>query len=312
MPLTLQDGREYTLIMSPERLPLHLREIPGLCTREVTEWHGIPLRALYFVEITLPPNQATVSSRKGPVILLPGSWDPRQGEYSDNLIRSLLVDAGAPAVMEGHYRHDGQDGYVEPAGLVEDLASIYLARESPPTVIALCFACLFAMEALLVARNQDPAPPIAGVLLIGQGVPGFLNAIGRTALRSHINMKVGAEARHLIYTGHSHTAGNNARGEAYARASRLVAAMTEADPATPIQPFPVPVDALYFRLDVSSGRGRALVRQVFGITTKNPLIPGYHRSLRRRSPADPMIVQFYLRSQAHSREDTSATTGSGE
>jgi len=290
--------------MAPERLPLHHREIPGIVSRTVTTWRGKPLRGLYFVESTLAGVATSGDSPKGPALLLPGSWDPREGEYSDNLIRNLLQASGAPAVLEGHYRFDDQDGYVEPAALVDDLTSIYLDHEDPPTVVGLCFSCPFVLEALLKACEQEPTPPVAGVLVIGLGVPGFLNAVGRTALHSHINMKVGAEARHLKYTGHAHTAGNNARGESWIRDSRLTRAMRAVDQDAPIQPFPVPVDALYFRLDVATRQARQLTRHVFGITGKRPAIPGYHRSLRRRSPADAMIAAFYEETQGMSRPNS--------
>ena len=283
-------------MMFQQRPPRHVRKIAGIRSREVAGWRDIPLNALYFVEHTLPGG-AGRDPRRGPALLLPGSWDPIQGEYSDNLIRSLLFETGAPAVLEAHYRHGGQHGYVAPAALVEDLAAIYLDPDSPPTVVGLCFACPFVLEALLVARERCPAPPVAGVLVIGYGLPGFLNTVGRTALWSHINMKVGAEARHCSYTGHTHVAGNNARGVAWTRGSRLLAAMEQAAKETSQTPFPVTVDSLYFRLDISTRQARALTRQLFGIDGERDAIPGYHRSLRRRSPADQMIAAFYERTQ---------------
>lgn len=282
--------------MRPPRPALHSRTLPGICSREVTTWRGAPLRGIYFVENTLPEDLRAATDR-GPVLLVPGSWDPKQGEFSDNLIRALLQESGAPSVLELHYRYDGEDGYVDPGALVDDLVNIYLDREAPPTVVGLCFSCPFLLEALLIARERDPSPPVAGVLAIGLGVPGFLNAIGRTALRSHIHMKVGAEARHLSYTGHPHVAGNNARGEAWISQSRLKAAMLALDPEGPVLPFPVPVETLYFQLDVSTRTGRALVRRLFGIVETGASLPGYHRSLRRRSPADARIMEFYGRTQ---------------
>ena len=277
--------------------PLHSRNIQGICSREETTWRGAPLHGLYFVESTLPDGPKEGAHPMGPIILVPGSWDPRQGEYSDNLICTLLRECGATVVLEVHFRYQYQDGYFEPDAFVDDLVVIYSELEALPTVVGLCFACPFVLEALLMACEKDLSPGVAGVLVIGNGVPGFLNRLGLVTLRSLTNKLMAAGTRHLLYNGHPHTQGNNVRGEAWLKNSRLVAAMSKADPTGPVKPFPVPVETLYFQLDISTRQARALTRRVFGVPESSERIPGHHRALRRRSPADAVIARFYEKTQ---------------
>lgn len=291
-----------------ERTPLHARSLPGVVSEEAPTWRGMPMRGLYFVESRLAEG-ARPDTGRGPAVLLPGSWDPHQGEYSNAVLRSLLEEAGAPSVFEAHYRFEGQDGRFEPDAVVADLVDIFLDAASPPTVVGLCLASPFVLEALLAACERDPAPPVAGVLVIGNGVPGHLNRLGRMTFRNYTNKTIAAISKRFSYAGHNFTSDNIVRGEQWLRESRLTAALARAEKDGPITPFPVPVESLYFRFDISTREVRALTRRVFGIERAAPLIPGYHRSLRRPSPADDTILAFYESTQAAARAKAPGATG---
>jgi hypothetical protein len=287
---------------SLSRPTLHGRSLPGISSRELTTWNGVPLRAMYFIESRMPGGIKWEEAAMGPAVLFPGSWDPWNGEYSESLIQRLLVDCGAPAVLEGHYRWEGQDGYFDPAGVLVDLTEVLLNSPRPPTVVGLCIAAPILLEALLASCERAGRPPVAGVLVVGAGVPGFLNRLGRFTLRNYTSKTLKSIVSRLTYSGHTFTSDNIIRAVDCFRGSRLASALAADIDGDFESSFPVPVETLYFRVDIATMESRMRIRKLFGITHESECIPGYHTHLRDPSLADDRIVEFYKITQARATQ----------
>lgn len=269
---------------------LHKRQVRGLHTREINDWCGVPLKGTYLLESRIPNASG---ENTFPLILIPGAWDPELGEFSEGLILEALKSGAVTSVYELHYRGEGQDGALVPESVVEDLVAMSMQPEMQPMFVALCAGAPLILEALLVAITRNPSPPVRGVLLIGAGIPGYLNRVGRAVALSVSHEKMVSVAKYLIYAGHPHTPPNYHRLEKWFRNSQFRVAMDNADVSRPMEDrFPVAVESLYFKMDIISREGRARLRRVFGVPHREDRLPGVHRALRNCPVADKKILEI--------------------
>ena len=270
---------------------LHTRHLDGIKSEQVESWENTPLVGCYLLKSTLENQNARTNSGP-PVILIPGGWDPKQGEFSENLVRTLLEDEGASAVYELHYCFEGQDGYDEPDSVVQDLTVMSLG-EARPVFVSLCAGGVLSLESVYRVVKENTAPSISGVFSIGPGT-SYLNRVGKTVVYSLTNTKFSAFSKHFVYAGHDHTIGNAKRQYTFWFTTLISKAIDDADPSEPIKgDFPVPVDVLYFQIDLVSREGRARLRRVFQSNHRSDNLPGAHGPLRNSKIADKQITGFY-------------------
>ncbi len=282
--------------MSTQRDPLHKRDIPGIESAPRFDWAGTPLKNLYFVESRLPDGPRKEGLE--PVILTPGGFDPYRGEYSDALVKRLLEDVGVPVVYEGHYTHEGNDGYLDIEGTVQDLVTVLTHGENRPLVTGLCGGTVCLGGALhRLGQRDDHAT--SGALLIGPYLTGRLNSFGKGVFYTALNMRNSPDARHWKYAGHGYTPSNTRRGDAWFQASQYNADVNAIDmKARNTNAYPIPVSTLYFKIDILNREGRARLRRMFDADEIKERIPGMHRDLTRIPEADDLIAGWVERTLA--------------
>ncbi len=274
--------------------PIHDRQIRGVQSRILTHWHERPLRGLYFVESTLSGGAGEATRGNAPAVLVPGAIDPRDGEFSERLIRSLLEDGNTPSVLEAHYCFESRSGYIEPDAIVEDLKILYNDGSHGPVIIGLCGGTLLILLAMWAAAGDAVAPQKAQTLIVGPYLPAYTNKFGKVLEAAIGKIKMAPGSMHLKYAGHRNTTRNLECLKTHYASSALGRALAGIDPKSRTnQPFPIPLDALYFKFDVATREGRARMRRLFDVPHSNDRIGGIHRDLRDAPDADAAILAFY-------------------
>lgn len=270
---------------------IHVRDLSGIKSEQVEDWEGTPLAGTYLLKNTLA-DQGRHASYGPPLVLVPGAWDPKEGEYSEALIRRLLEEERASAVYELHFCYEGQDGYDEPDTVVADL-QMMSQGEARPVFVSLCAGGILSLESVLRVVEITKTPSISGVFSIGPGV-GYLNRLGKFMIYSITNKKVKSVAKHLVYSGHDHTLGNAQRHYDFWFTTRITEALKAVDTAVPVKGgYPVEVEVLYFQHDLVSREGRARLRRVFQMEHRHDHLKGSHGALRNNPLADEHIALYY-------------------
>jgi hypothetical protein len=275
---------------------IHTRDIEGVESEAVTDWFGTPMRGLYFVKSTLPGNVLSDDKTTCPIVLLPGGFDPKCGEYSDSLVRDLLERVGVPAVYEAHFCHEKRAGYLHTASVVEDVVHMCTDASARPVLVGLCAATLPVFGGLVETADGSAKPTALGALTIGSWVPSQYNLLGYFIARSTLKMAKRQSGKVRRYAGHGYLLDNGVNLRAWYAESGLHEKLVEArSNKADADRFPFPVEMIYFRIDMINGRSRRRLRRLFDSPKSGPKASGIHRSLRKASDADAMIGSFYER-----------------
>lgn len=268
----------------------------------MTDYYGLEMRGMYFVENTLEDRPAA-GPPTDPVVLVAGTFDPHRGEYSARLIDALLREEKVSTVIEAHYIHEGRTGYLEPRAVIDDVREICLDPRTTPRFVSLCGGCLAVQEALLETAEANPAARVGGALFVGSFLPDYPSLTGLIIEQITMRQDTGPGSTIHNYAGHGEVLDSGRRLMAWYETSRLRKLLHGPRPA---DPFPIPVHTLYFRLDMLNRRGRRSLGRVFNASPM-PGIPGLHKSLRKLPIADRQIVEFCR--AATGRDSAPAGTG---
>ncbi len=290
--------------MNSDDYIIHTRDIEGVESHAVTDWFGTPMSGLYFVKSTLPGNVPSDNKTTCPIVLLPGGFDPKCGEYSGTLIRDLLERVGVPAVYEAHFCHEKRAGYLHTASVVEDIAHMCTDASARPVLIGLCAATLAVFGGLVETAERSAKTTALGALTIGSWVPYQYNLLGYFLARSTLKMAKRQGGKVRRYAGHDYLLDNAANLKAWYGESGLYEKLVEARAnKAEADKFPFPVEMIYFRIDMINARSRRRLRRLFDAPKPGPKASGIHRSLRKASDADAMIGSFYERMVARAENE---------
>lgn len=271
---------------------LHQRQLSGVQSNYLTSWDTQQLQGLYIVENRLQ-NQAHVAGDV-PILLMPGAFDPRRGEYGDRLILSLLNEPGVGSVYELHFRHRGVCGFIDMPSVVQDLQNIALFSTNKPILIGLSAGAIALAAGLQAAARDKAQLNIIAALLIGPHLTNhesiFVWAINRLF---KTNARLAKVARHA---GHQYMARNWQHYNEWYLQSDLAKAVDAMSTAGAISTScPAMVETLYFRFETITRDGRNRIDRLLNARRVKPYLPGIHRGLFRVPQAGPAILKFCQR-----------------
>lgn len=271
---------------------LHQRNIDGIRSDYLTDWQGHPLQSLYALRNRL--TDADDDPDRPGVILLPGAFDPVKGEYGAGLIERLLTELRLRAVYEMHFRHRGICGRLDVSAILDDLDTMLGSRNGPSNIyVGLSGGAMMLAIALARTAERVGTPRCRGALLIGPHFPGyntlFVSAVRRLFKGEEMLSKV---ARHA---GHPHVPENVEQSLKWYETSAIKEKFNRIRGWSKPQPFPVPVQTLYFRMDTMNRRGRRKLSRMLASGELRPRLPGIHRGLYRVADSDARILDFCRR-----------------
>ncbi len=278
---------------------LHQRQLSGVQSNYLTSWDTQQLQGLYIVENRLR-NQTHVTGDV-PILLMPGAFDPRRGEYEDRLILGLLNEPGVGSVCELHFRHQGVCGYIDMPSVVQDIQNIASFSTSKPILIGLSAGATAIASGLFAAARNNAELNITSALLIGPHLTNhesiFVWAINRLFKTDARLAKV---ARHA---GHHYMARNWQHYNEWYLQSDLAKAIDGVFAAGAISAScPAMVETLYFRFETITRNGRNRIDNLLNAQRVKPYLPGIHRGLFRVPQAGPAIIKFCQRHLPASKE----------
>lgn len=274
---------------------IHTRQMEGVQSRQVLDWFGVPMRGLYFVENTLPGGPPETAVDNPAIVLFPGGFDPIDGGVSEDLIRAMLTEANAPYVMEAHYIHEDQAGYIDPPSVADDVKTLCLNTVQPAVLVALCGGAIMVLDGVMQAARDEAPHTLVGCLVIGPPLFKYFNKFGHIIQQGVFFSRNTPESKLYRFAGHPHVPGNVTRLHEWSRQSMLTATVDRWDPKQRTNdPFPIPVEAVYFRIDIMTRTGRTCLQRLFNCPPRKERIPGAHRALRYSAEGDAIVKSIYL------------------
>lgn len=270
---------------------LHHRQLPGIENRHQTHWQGIELSGLYLLENRL--TEGTASPDATPVLLLPGVFDPKGGDYPAPLISGMLANCRISGLYEAHYIHQGQCGRLDPQAVLQDMRNIMSHSKTPPLVVGLSGGGTFCYIALFLAARTQPQPPVKGLLLTAPSVPGYETETNLWMRRSIDNDNL--VARIVEATGHPFVRHSSQEFRNWFAGSRFKAFFDGLDPGPSPPPFPIPVESCYFEQDNLNEEGQRKLHWLLNCRVHRHQFPGPHRGLHKTPESIAAIIGFVNR-----------------
>lgn len=272
-----------------EKSYLHKRDIPGVVCSYTERWQGKDLSGLYFIKCELADKKE--SSGLPPLILFPGGFDPKGGDYSEATIKGLLQRSRLPAVYEAHYLYQGQCGFANLPAISSDMNLILSEEGDSPFVVGLSGSSMLLAESLHLLSQQNKSLNTSGALLIGTNLPSYFNLFGRVMMTKFGGARM--ERRVAKHCGHPFVFDNNERGETWWKNDAMLnSALKAVSPNGQNSKFAVPVELHYFRVDTMNRCGREKLASLFNALSVDKSIPGSHRGLTEIVEVDELIIEF--------------------
>lgn len=277
--------------MDAEAELLHTRDLPGVDSHYQFKWQGIDLHGVYMLEHRI----AEVSTnRDAPtVLLLPGLFDPFDGDYPATLINRLLIESKVSAVAEIHFRYEEQCGQLKPRAWLEDLRQIFLKSSNPPIVVSHSVNTIYVMVALLIATRKNPNPTVKASLLIGPSVPE--HETGTTRWIRDTLENEGMRPRLAEKTGHPFTQQNYRIHRRWYAQSGFKPYFEGLSPGQGRSPITIPVELCYFEQDTLNLLGQWKIHWLLNANIHRKKLAGHHRGLDQTPDAEEMILGFVKR-----------------